>query len=133
MTWDLPERVKRLSLSSYRYSELDLKHLHMMVAEDASHTLIGVAAWEAAENKDLPAGKTALLLHGLYVLPQHHHRGIGGRLFQAALSAVKEKRLHGLLVKAQEDASGFFAAQGMIKLEADDPARHYAHRYYKDV
>jgi GNAT superfamily N-acetyltransferase len=133
MTWNLPARVKRLSLSSYRYSELDFKHLNMVVAEDSEQNVIGVAAWEPAESKDLPAGKNALLLHGIYVQPQQHRRGIGHQLFQAAEQVAKENHFDGLLVKAQEDACGFFIAQGMDKLEAEDPARHYAHRFYKDV
>ena len=32
MTWKLPERVKRLSLPSYRYTLADFAHLEMVVA-----------------------------------------------------------------------------------------------------
>jgi len=35
MTWDLPARVRRLSLASYSHTLLDLQHLDMVVAEDA--------------------------------------------------------------------------------------------------
>ena len=133
MSWDLPERVRRLSLPTYHYSELDMAHLQMVVAEDRTGTIIGVAAWEPAEPKDAPAAHTALLLHGLYVSPSHHHRGVGTALFRRAEQTAREQLYHGLLVKAQEDAAGFFLAMGMERLTAEDERRHYAHRYWLKI
>ena len=133
MTWDLPERVKRLALPSYRYTSTDLEHLEMVVAEDDRQATMGVAAWEPADAKDIPAGHTALLLHGIYVDPSYHHQGIGALLFQAAERAVRKRRRDGLLVKAQEDANGFFIAQGMSSLQVEDPLRHYANRFWKST
>ena len=49
MTWNLPHRVKRLTLPSYRYNAHDLDHLHMVLAGDAGHAVLGVAAWEPAQ------------------------------------------------------------------------------------
>ncbi|WP_455210687.1 GNAT family N-acetyltransferase [Kaarinaea lacus] len=131
MTWDLPERVKRLSLSSYRYNELDFDHLDMVVAEDSHEHIIGVASWEPAEAKDAPAGHTALLLHGIYVNPSYHRRGIGQQLFRAAEHAVRKHHFDGLLVKAQQDANDFFLSMGMSRLPIEDPKRHYANRFWK--
>jgi len=131
MTWDLPERVKRLSLSSYRYNELDFEHLDMVVAERSSAHVIGIAAWEPADVKDTPAGHTSLLLHGIYVIPAYHRQGIGQQLFQAAEHAVREHHLDGLLVKAQQDANDFFLSMGMSRLPVEDPKRHYANRFWK--
>jgi hypothetical protein len=56
MTWDLPERVKRLSLASYRYNVHDLEHLTIMGALDAAEAIVGVAAWEPASAADTPDG-----------------------------------------------------------------------------
>jgi predicted N-acetyltransferase YhbS len=131
MTWNLPERVKRLSMSSYYYSELDLNHLHIFVAEDDKQNILGVAAWEEADSKDAPMGQSALLLHGIYVEPEYFHQGIGHQLFSAAEHAAKQHQYDGLLVKAQEDANGFFISQGMSKLSVEDTARHYANRFWK--
>ena len=131
MTWNLPERVKRLSLSSYRYTEMDLKHLDMVIAEDEGKHIIGVAAWEQADSRDIPSGESALLLHGVYVDPAKHHQDVGSRLFHAAEQAVLDHSYSGLLVKAQEDAVGFFQAQGMSQLPVEDAARHYANRFWK--
>ena len=133
MNWKLPERVKRLSLPSYRYTAQDLIHLDMAVAADTQQNIIGIAAWEPADARDTPAGRSALLLHGIYVHPAHHHRGIGRELFMAAERAVREHRYDGLLVKAQEDARGFFISQGMNRVQVEDPSRHYPHRFWKSA
>jgi predicted N-acetyltransferase YhbS len=131
MTWNLPERVKRLTLPSYRYNAHDLDHLHMVVAEDAGHALLGVAAWEPASPRDLPAGKSGLLLHGLYVDPDRQRGGVGSRLLDAALTAAREQGFDGLLVKAQSDAADFFVARGLQRLPVVDPDRDYPHRFWK--
>ncbi|MEW6120382.1 MAG: GNAT family N-acetyltransferase [Pseudomonadota bacterium] len=133
MTWNLPERVKRLSLPSYRYHAHDLAHMRIVVAEDAHRTIVGVAAWDDAASHDLPAGCSGLLLHGLYVDPGHGRRGTGTQLLNAALDAVRHEGRDGLLVKAQADANGFFAARGMQRLPLTDPARDYPHRFWRAV
>ena len=133
MAWDLPERVKRLSLPSYRYTELDFDHLEMMVAKEERRNIIGVAAWEQADARDAPAEYSVLLLHGLYIDPGYRHQGIGRQLFQTAEEFARERRYDGLLVKAQEDAIGFFVSQGMTRLEAEDPSRQYANRCWKGL
>ena len=132
-TWQLPERVKRLSLPSYRYHAHDLVHLHLVVAEDADHALVGIAAWEPADPRDLPAGQRGLLLHGLYVDPAHQHRGVGSRLLDEAAAAARAQGFDGVLVKAQADANGFFEARGLQKLPVEDAARHYPHRFWLPV
>ena len=130
MTWELPERVKRLVLPSYRYSRHDLDHLHLVVAEAPDGGIAGVAAWETADQRDVPAGKTGLLLHGLYVDPEQQRRGVGTLLLDAAVSAAREQGVDGLLVKAQPDAVDFFVARGLTRLAVEDPDRDYAHRYW---
>jgi len=132
MGWDLPERVKRLSLPSYHYNEFDLQHLHMLIAE-MNNTIVAVAAWEQAADKDTPQGQTALLLHGLYVDPQWHRHGIGCRLFKAIEQASQAQGLDGLLVKAQKEAEPFFLAMGMQRLPVENIARDYANRFWKNI
>lgn len=133
MTWELPERVKRLSLSSYRYTELDFKHLEIVVAEDSDQHIIGVAAWEEADKKDTPVEKIALLLHGIYVEPSYHHQGVGRQLFQQAEQAARRHHFDGLLVKAQSGAERFFQAQGMCRVEVENAERDYANRFWKEL
>jgi len=131
MTWALPDRVKRLSLPVYRYTRQDLIHLDTVVAEDPQRHILGIATWEEAGPEESPAGHRALLLHGIYVQPGHHRRGIGRRLFSAAEAAVCQLQYDGLLVKAQQDATAFFESMGMSRLPACDPSRQYANRLWK--
>ena len=133
MTWQLPERVKRLALPTYRYQPHDLEHLKIVVAENSEHGVVGVAAWEPANPRDLPAGLTGLLLHGLYVDPDCQRHGIGRQLLAAAVAAAREQGYIGVLIKAQTDAEPFFLAQGLHRLEQIDSARDYPHRYWVDA
>jgi len=133
MSWSLSERVKRLSLPVYRYRAHDLEHLTLVGASDAAGRLLGVAAWEPAETRDCPAGKTGLLIHGLYVDPAAQHQGIGTALLDTALEAVREAGVDGLLVKAQADAVEFFLRKGLQPLPVEDQGRHYANRLWRPL
>lgn len=132
MRWDLPERVKRLALPSYQYDAHDLAHLQLWAA-DTAQGLVGVAALETLQNQDQPEGRSGLLLHGLYVHPEHQQQGIGTRLLQLAEQQVRERGFDGLLVKAQSGAGDFFAARGMQALKVNDHQRDYQNRYWKSV
>ncbi|MDH5324709.1 MAG: GNAT family N-acetyltransferase [Gammaproteobacteria bacterium] len=133
MSWNLPERVKRLSLSSYRYNDIDVQHLDMVVAEDEQKHVIGVAAWENADPKDTPDQKPALLLHGIYVSTRLQRKNIGTQLFHWAEVAAQKQHCDGLLVKAQKDAVAFFLAMGMKKLQQEDHRRQFANRFWKSL
>ena len=133
MTWQLPERVKRLALPGYRYTLVDIEHLDICVAEDDTRRIIGVAAWETADSSDTPTGKTGLLLHGIYVNPAFHRHGIGRRLFKAAEEAVRAHGYDGLLTRARQEANDFFMAQEMNPLPVDRPSHQYANRFWKHV
>jgi len=128
-TWDLPERVKRLALPSYRYAAHDLDHLTVWVATDPDGRIVGVAAWEPAPPADCPRAP-CLLLHGLYVHPAAQGRGIGRALLERAVAAARGGPFAGLLVRAQPEAAGFFARQGLTRLPADATGPRYAHRYW---
>lgn len=128
--WQLPERVKRLVLPSYRYDAADLQHLQINALSTPAQQIVAVAAWEAADLRDTPAQQTGLLLHGLYVHPAWQRQGLGKRLLQAAQQATLAGGYAGLLVKAQADAESFFAVCGLQKLPVEDSTRHYASRYW---
>ena len=132
-TWDVPARVKRLSLPLYRYSAHDLDFLDLVVAEAEGIGIVGVSAWEQADPVDAPAGHSALLLHGIYVAPDQHRKGIGTQLFKAAEKAAFSRGLYGVLVKAQPGAGDFFFALGLERLPVEDHLRDYPHRFWKPV
>lgn len=133
MTWNLAERVKRLSLPSYRYTLLDFEHLEFIVAEDGQQNIIAVAAYEPAETKDTPEQQSGLLLHGLYVHPAEKNHGLGTQLFKAVENIAKEKSFDGLLVKAQKDAVGFFKKSGMQPLTVTNLDKDYKDRFWKSL
>jgi GNAT superfamily N-acetyltransferase len=133
MTWNLPERVKRLAMPGYFYAGCDLKHLQVVVAEDSAIGVVGVAAWEPAVARECPQGLRGLQLHGIYVRPDQQRLGIGARLLSAVAMAARAQGLDGVMVKAQADAEGFFGAQGLQKLPVMQPDRDYPHRYWLDL
>jgi GNAT superfamily N-acetyltransferase len=132
-TWDLPDRVKRLSLPLYRYDAHDLDTLDVALIESAGRRIVAVATWEPAEVADTPDGSPGLLLHGLYVDPGLARQGLGTRLLQAAEEAARVRGVAGVLVKAQRDAEGFFLSRGFEPLPVRDPDRHYPHRLWKPL
>jgi len=131
MSWDLPERVKQLSLPSYYYHEHDFEHFQILVAE-TDKRIIGVVAWER-EPIRLKHSKQTLLLHGLFVDAFLLKKGIGRRLFAEAEKEARKLQCDGLLVRAQKDAEGFFTKMGMRKLDVEDESRDYALRYWKPL
>lgn len=130
MNWQLPDRIKRLALPSYRYTPIDYEHLEIIIAETTEQEIVGVAGCEMAEPDEVP-GKQALLLHGLYVKPEFQRQGIGSQLFKAVEALILKHDCDGLVVKAQTDAVEFFESQGMQKLDTSLPNRDYAHRFWK--
>lgn len=131
MSWNLPERVKRLSMDSHLYHSVDLQHLLILVAEQQ-----GVICGVAAIDKDIQVfddGTRGLLLHGLYVYPDFHRQGLGSALFEATEHEGRERQLDGILVRAQKDAAGFFRKMGMHKLPVENHATEYANRYWKAI
>ncbi len=128
--WPLPERVRRLALPAYRYTEADLMFLEVTVLERAGE-VVGAAAWETAETRELPEGAAdGLLLHGLYVGRAARGQGVGRQLVEACRSAAHEAGVAGVLVKAQASAASFFAAMGFVPVPVRDRDRDYEQRYW---
>jgi N-acetylglutamate synthase-like GNAT family acetyltransferase len=128
MIWDLPARVKRLSLASYTYDAIDLQHLQIYIAE-ADRQCVAVIALDP-EHITIDNN---LLIHGIYVHPEKQGKGIGKFLIEAVENIARTLSASGLLVKAQKDAVGFFTATGMVKLPAHNKKRDYPLRYWKSV
>ena len=132
-TWNLSDRVKRLTVSSYQYNSFDLEHFEIFVAIDASKRIVGVVTLEEINTLELSEGQTGLLLHGLYVEPAFQNQRIGQQLLQFSLQRVKSKELDGLLVKAQVDANSFFKQQGFEHLQVIDADKDYLYRWWKKI
>jgi GNAT superfamily N-acetyltransferase len=131
MTWQLPERVKRLAMSSYYYNELDLDHMQLFAVEENGE-IIAIASLEHAKER-VDKDRTGILLHGIYVDPAHQRMGIGEKLFRHVITVTREYGVDGILVKVQKDAEAFYRAQGFKKLDVGDPQRDFENRYWKEL
>ena len=130
MSWQLPDRVKRLAIPSYRYHDYDISSMTFYVAEDASNQVRGVAALEEV-SAPLASDTRAMLLHGLYVVPECHGQGVGKQLLASAEIHAHNQNVSGVLVKAQPEAASFFVQQGYEELEIEDARKDYQHRLWK--
>lgn len=122
-TWRLPERVKRLALSSYRYTLLDLQSLQLVCAR-RDRRIIGVAAWE-----DDATGRS---LHGLYVDPECWGQGVGAALLAHVERCARRSGHARLRVRAQADARDFFLRHGFRPVSGGDGS-DYAHTLSKSL
>jgi N-acetylglutamate synthase-like GNAT family acetyltransferase len=130
-TWDISQRVKRLALPSYLYTRIDTQHLKFFGAW-RNDALIGVVALEPMVNGRTES-RCAMLLHGLYVDPREHGRGIGARLVALAKSISLIGGFSELLVRAERNAVYFFRKQGFRSLQTDDKNRDYPHQLVAEL
>ena len=133
MTWNIPERVKRLSLSSYYYNAVDLNHFRLFVAYDQTNAIIGVAALEPIKASAQSNTEDALLLHGIFVEPSVQGQGVGRLLVRKCVEIAAREKRKGLLVKAQPDAIGFFKTLRFKAIQSTDSKRDYPHQLWLDT
>ena len=132
-TWGLSERVLRLSLPLYRYAPEDLRHQQLLLAEGDNGTVIGMAAFETAEASPAAEHRKTALLHGIYIDPRHHRRGVGTRLLARVEASARQQGFDGLLSKANPAATGFFETRGFECLPIVDSKIDYPYRYWKKL
>ncbi len=131
--WDLPDRVKRLSMNSYLYQADDIDFLVLYVSEDDNKIINGVIALQYDLSVNLPGKRRGLLIHGLYVSPDSRNQGVGRALTEVAMQRAREQGFEGVWVKAQADANAYFEHNDFEKLPVIDPQRDYPHRWWKPV
>ncbi|MCH8529658.1 MAG: GNAT family N-acetyltransferase [Saccharospirillum sp.] len=128
--WDLPERVKRLTLPSLQYSVTDFGFQSLWVAENDSIP-VGMAAWQEASPIDRINTSPSLLLHGIYVNPDAQGYGVGRRLFAQSEEAARARGMAGIVVKAQKGSEAFYQAMGMTPMPVTDAVRQFENRLMK--
>jgi len=133
MSWDLPERVKRLSLSSCQYDEQDLMHMKLFVSVNSQEKITGMYALDEADPRDVGKDESALLLHGIYIKQESQRQGIGNVLFTHAQDQICSANKTGMLVRAQPSAVGFFYSQGMIERPVRESDTGYPFLLWKEI
>lgn len=111
MQWHLPERVKRLSVSSFHYDALDMAHMDLQVAVNNEQHIMGVIACEATDKPQ------ELLLHGIFVRPNQQRQGVGKALIASIEQALISDKISSLLVKPQKEALPFFQHMGFTGVQ----------------
>ena len=129
-TWNLADRVKRISLPLYYYDEHDLVHLQILIAETEDLRIVGVSALEPIDKTD-DEGRSISIFHGLYVDPDLHRKGVGTALLEATEILAQSIEADSLLVKARPEAVAFFQHRGFEELAVKDHSREYPHRLRK--
>lgn len=129
-TWNLADRVKRISLPLYCYDEQDLADLQILVVETQDLRIAGISALEQTETTD-SEGRSISLLHGLYVDPDFHRKGVGTALLEAIEILAHSNGADSLLVKARPEAVSFFEHRGFEKLAVKDNSREYPYQLWK--
>lgn len=120
-TWELPERVRRLTAPLFTVKEPDLHDPQWLVAKDRNGAVLGVAHWTQAIGYDLPEGcHGAAIVHGLYVDASHQRHSVGTSLLQHIERLARETGLTALVVRAQRTAETYFLAQQFRPL-CDEP------------
>lgn len=133
MSWSLPERVKRLSMPSYRYDAGALNEVELRVACDVDDDIVGVVGCcKPDEQQSMPESNT-LLLHGIFVDAPCHRQGIGKRLIEEVCLQAENDSFDGLLVHAQPDSVIFFEKMGFQLLPVVDEEQDYKLRYWRKI
>jgi len=82
----------------------------VQVAQDSSEEVVGVVAVTTTTLQGIA------LLYGIYVEPERWKRGIGRRLFEAAVARTKELKAGALMIYAEPLAEGFYRRMGAIRI-----------------
>jgi len=126
-TWQLAPRLARLVSITHQYEEADFLTMDFYFLCKPDHSVVGILALEPQQTDAI------VLLHGLYVMPEHQNQGFGRQAIEIAKQWVQQANYSGLLVKAHASAKNFFAQQALQQLPIKDPERDYPHRYYWSV
>ncbi len=120
-TWQLPERVRRLTAPFFTVDEQDLRDRQWLVSKNQDGTVVGVAHWTKALGYDLPEGcQGAAVIHGLYVDSTQQRRTVGTSLLRHIDQLALQADLPALVVRAQRSAESYFVSQQFRPLR-DEP------------
>ena len=125
-SWDLPERLKRLSAPVLQYSEIDLKDYEYALCI-YRRRVIATAFWRIIHWQD------RIDLHGLFTAKPWQGIGAGGQLQKYIVENSGHPSLNHIYVKAHRCATSYFESTGYKKINPDEHASLYPHQYKKEI
>ena len=129
-SWQVPDRLKRLSLPLLQYNTSDFEEFELFLHLQGD-VADGVAALARDANFIGPHATRCALLHGLYVRSDSQRLGVGKAMQQIVTDHACEMGCEGLLVKAQRVSTSYFAKQGYT--EYVSPEIDYPYLYWKPI
>ena len=130
--WNLSDRLYRLSVNAYRYSESDWLDHQFYGLRDQNNTLLAILVFND-DASELPGDRSCLQIHGLYVHSEYRRQGLGQQLIDHAMALAKSKQRDALFVKAHESAVSFFTKHAFQHIPVVDEIRDYPHRFVRSV
>ena len=129
-SWNLTDRLKRLSLPLLHYDAIDLDHFEIILyARD--DWPIAVAAWQPGASYFDLCGTRSTLLHGLFVRPHRQNLGIGKEMQDVVLKRAGDLGYEGLFVKSHRLSAEYFAKHGYVR--RPDPVSDYPYQFWKAI
>ncbi|NCW09436.1 MAG: GNAT family N-acetyltransferase [Gammaproteobacteria bacterium] len=130
--WNLSDRLYRLSVNAYRYSESDWIDHQFYGLRDQNNTLLAILVLND-DASELPGDQSCLQIHGLYVHSDSRHQGLGQHLVDHAITLATTRQLNALFVKAHESAVPFFTKLQFQHIPVVDEIRDYPYRLVRSV
>ena len=130
--WNLSDRLYRLSVNAYRYSESDWIDHQFYGLRDQNNTLLAILVLND-DASELPGDQSCLQIHGLYVHSDSRHQGLGQHLVDHAITLATTRQLNALFVKAHESAVPFFTKLEFQHIPVADEIRDYPYRLVRSV
>lgn len=132
-TWDMPPRLRRLVAGTHQYEAGDFQTMRLFLLQMETGETAGLLAVEDYPGAEADCSGRVLLLHGLYVHPDHQRQGIGRAAVAAAKQLASENGFAGILIKAHASANAFFESLGLSRLPVRDETADYPHRFWWPV
>lgn len=128
-SWNLSDRLKRLSLSLLHYDAVDLQDYEILVYFRDEYPL-AVGAWEFGPSYAGPDGMPSALFHGLYVRADFQGLGIGQQMQGTVADRARAQGFGGLFVKSQRVSTGYFVQQGFSRTQGTGV---YPYQFWKSI
>ncbi|MEC8126158.1 MAG: GNAT family N-acetyltransferase [Pseudomonadota bacterium] len=131
-TWNLVDRLRRLSSDTYHYRESNLidDQVYGLRAQNKTPPAILALNDNALE---LPRDLSSLQIHCLCVHADYQRQGLRQHLIENALKLAQMRHLNAVLVKSHESTVSYFEKQGFRLTPVIDEVCDFPYRLVRSV